>query len=301
MAAMTLDQGSDWLGDDPAVREGDAVLAAAEGGDRVLRLLAARPRRVTAIDRRLAQLHLLELKLAAVKTLPRGEVLEFLGHRPSRRRRALYPRLRWLLPRESDDFWIARIDLVDRGVASQGEFERRLASFRRLVRLIHGRAKVERFLTLGNEASRRAMYAAEWRTFLWRRFGPALWSRWFDVPASHLERLLFEGRLLAAAPEPGEAEFEAAKELANRVLVVHEPPEIHLRSLPSGSIDAFALGRMDLSGLEAEIARVARPGARATLVTERAPDSWSPRFVPVGPPRDAGFFPGQLIFGSFLA
>ena len=43
------------------------MLASAEGGDRVLRLLAARPRRAAVVDRNGAQLHLMDLKLDPIE------------------------------------------------------------------------------------------------------------------------------------------------------------------------------------------------------------------------------------------
>lgn len=256
---MPLLQGSDWIGEDPPLREGDAVLAGAEGGDRVLRILAARPRRVAVVERHPEQLYLCDLKLAGVKALPHAEYLELVGLRPSPRRRALYQRVRWLLIPESDAFWLSHLALIDRGVATQGVRERRLASFRSFVRLVHGRRKVERFFALRNEAERRAMYDGEWQTFLWRKFGRWVWNRWFDDPPDRLEPLLFQGRLLADPPALSAETFEAAKEVANRAILVDEPPEDYLRTLPSESIDAFALGRMDLHGLERDLARVARP------------------------------------------
>lgn len=259
---MTLYQGSDWPGDDPPLREGAAVLAAAEGGDRVLRMLAARPRRVAVVERRPEQLYLCDLKLAGVKALGYPEYRELTGLSPSRRRRALFQRVRWLLSPEADAWWLSHLGTLDRGVATQGLLERRLASFRSFVRLVHGRAKMERFSALGNEAERRAMYAGEWQTFLWRKFGPWIWSRWFDDPPERLEQRLFEGRLLADPPGLDAATFEAAKEAANRVILVEEPPEDYLRTLPAGSIDVFALGRMEIGELEDDLARVAAPGAR---------------------------------------
>lgn len=292
---MELRQGTDWVVGDLSVKESEAVLAAAEGGDRVLRLLAFRPKRVSVIDRNSAQLHLLDLKLAAVKSLAHGDYLELMGNRPSRRRRALFQRVRWLMPKEADEFWLARLGIVDRGVAQQGEFERQLSSFRQFVRIVHGSKKVERFQALETEAERREMYAREWQTYLWRRFGGLVWKRWFAVGPDRLERLLFEGRLLAPPPQLSAAEFETAKELANRVLVVNEPPQNYLRSLPSDSVEAFLLGRMELRGLEGDLCRIARPGARMSYVTEQ-PDGAPPvGFVAHGAPREAGFFPGHLM------
>jgi S-adenosylmethionine:diacylglycerol 3-amino-3-carboxypropyl transferase len=296
---MELSQGNDWLEGDLPVREGDAVLAAAEGGDRVLRLLGAGPKRVAVVDRNRAQLHLLELKLAGVKALGHAEYLELLGLSPSRRRRALYQRVRWLLSREADEFWRARLRQVEEGIAGQGEFERRLSSFRGLLRLVHGRARLDRFLALSSEPERREAYRTEWQTFFWRSFGARLWRRWFGVPADRMERLLFEGRLLSSPRGLTEAEFEAAKARANRVLVVAEPPEDYLRSLPAGSTDAFLLGCLDLRGLEAELTRVAHAGSRMSFVTER--ETMLRGFRPEGRPREADFFPGNLVWGVFAA
>ncbi|MBI3858417.1 MAG: DUF3419 family protein [Planctomycetes bacterium] len=275
---MELLQGTDWVADDLALREDEVVLAAAEGGDRVLRLLSARPKRVAVVDRNPVQLHLLDLKLAAVKSLAHRDYLELMGPRPSRRRRNLFQRVRWLMPKEADEYWLGRLGVIDRGVAQQGEFERQLSSFRQFVRIVHGSKKVERFQALATEAERREMYAREWQTYLWRQFGGMIWKRWFSVGPERLERLLLEGRLLAPAPQLSAAEFEAAKELANRVLVVNEPPQNYLRALPADSVEAFLLGRMDLRGLEGDLCRVARPGARMSYVREQeggAPPSCS--------------------------
>ena len=292
---MNLEQGSDWVVESLEGREGEVVLASAEGGDRVLRLLSSRPKWLAVIDRNPAQLHLLSLKVAALKALAHSDFLELLGNRPSRRRRALYQRVRWLLPKEADEFWLGRLGAVDRGVALQGDFERQLSSFRQFVRLVHGSKKVARFQSLSSEAERREMYAREWQTGLWRTFGGMLWKRWFVVGPERLEQLLFEGRLLAPPPELSWGEFTTAKELANRILIVTEEPEKYLHALPTDSVDAFLLGRLDLEGLETELCRVARPGARMSYVTGHPGGRPPLGFVAQGEPRDAGFFPGQLV------
>jgi hypothetical protein len=296
-----LMQGSDWIQDSVRVGEGEAVLAAAEGGDRVLRLLGARPRRIAAVDHNRAQLFLLELKLAGVKSLARNEYLELVGLRPGKRRRALYQRARWLLSPEADEYWLGNLALIDRGLALQGEFERRLASFRHVVRLIQGSARVERFLAFRDPEDRRRAYGREWQTFLWRKLGAPLWKRWFDVPVERLDRLLIEGRLLASPPELDEEEFVRAKELANRVLVVYEPPECYLGQLPERSVDAFLLGRLRRGALEGRLARAAAPGARMSFVTGGEAPWGFPGFVLGEPSRDAGFFPGWLVAGRLGA
>ena len=57
----------------------DTVVAVAAGGGRALSLLAAEPARLVAVDRRVEQLHTLELKAAALGALAYEELLAFLG------------------------------------------------------------------------------------------------------------------------------------------------------------------------------------------------------------------------------
>ena len=166
--------------------EGSFVLASADGSDRLLRLLARHPRRVWVVDRRPIRLHVARLTIAAIKALGHGEYLELMGVRPSRRRRALYARVRWLLPRENDDAWLANLAWIDRGLAR-------------------------------------------------------------EVPG-----------LRAQPPAVAPDLFEAAKEAAGRVEVVAEPPERALPRLPDACVDLFALGSLDVRGLEEELARLAR-------------------------------------------
>lgn len=291
---MDLSQGSDWRDEPVPDCAGRSVLASAEGGDRLIRLLAAGPRRLVVVDRAPSQLRLAELKLAALRELSLDEYLEFTGARPSERRRRLYQRLRPRLPAEADGFWLSRLSTIDRGVATQGLLERRLASFRAFAVLLHGRGRLDRFRSLASEPERRAMLEREWASFLWRRLGRFLWRRWFDVPPGRLERLLLEGRLFAPPPEPAPADFASARESCSRALVAGDPGDA-LAALPAGSVDVFALGRLGLPGLEAQISRTAAPGARLAVVSDRAPALPGVRFEDAG--RDAGFHPGRLFSG----
>lgn len=95
------------------------VLASADGAERLLGLLAQRPRRMLVVDRRPGRLHLARLVLAALMALGHPEFLELMGMRPSRRRRSLYGRVRWLLPRETDDAWLSKLGWIDRGLVRE--------------------------------------------------------------------------------------------------------------------------------------------------------------------------------------
>jgi hypothetical protein len=295
---MDLIQGSDRRAESFPDCADRVVVASAEGGDRLIRLLAGRPRRLVIVDRSAAQLRLAELKLAALRELDFAEYLEFTGLRASERRRLLYRRVRTRLPVESDEFWLARLSTIDRGVATQGRLERRLSSFQAFAALIHGRGPLDRFRALATESDRRAMLDREWKTCFWRRLGIFLWGRWFDVPPGRLERLLLEGRLFAPPPEPAPADFASAKESCSRALVAGDPADA-LPALPARSVDLFALGCLDLEGLQADLIRAAAPGARVLVVARSVPDLGNARFD--APGRDAGFDPGLLFVGEIPA
>ena len=85
------------------------------------------------------------------------------------------------------------------------------------------------------------------------------------------------------------------------MIVEDGPPESYLRSLPDESVDAFYLGRMNLEGMERDLARVATPGARASFVTGRNQDASLAGLFTERTSRDAGFFPGMLVAGKFVA
>ena len=62
----------------------DTVLSITSGGDNTLFLLLKQPKKIVSIDFNPVQNYLLELKIATLKALPHGEVLEFLGESGAR-------------------------------------------------------------------------------------------------------------------------------------------------------------------------------------------------------------------------
>jgi S-adenosylmethionine-diacylglycerol 3-amino-3-carboxypropyl transferase len=278
------------------LREGDTVFALAGAGDHVLALLAASPKLVIACDGRPAQVHLLDLKLAGLRALSHGEYLELLGAKPSRRRRGLYQRVRWLLSAEADTFWMSELAMIDAGLLAQGRRERALAGFRRFVSLVQGASRVGRFLTLSDPREQAETLRREWDGFVWRRFAGsvlagaigatdadacrrALESAMTATPARENADLswLLAGRYVAARPfHLREEAFDALKLAANRVIVVCDRPERVLAGLPDASVDAFALGDSleDNEAFVRQAGRAGLAGSRLAGRTARAP-SWA--------------------------
>lgn len=109
-----------------AIEPGDSVVAVAAGGGRALALLAAEPARLVAVDRRVEQLHTLELKAAALDAFPHADLLAFLGVEDCRERLDRFAALRGALSSAARRYWDARRELIARGCLAAGRLDRAL-------------------------------------------------------------------------------------------------------------------------------------------------------------------------------
>jgi S-adenosylmethionine-diacylglycerol 3-amino-3-carboxypropyl transferase len=160
------------------VRPGDTCLSIASAGDNTLALLTRAPKRVIALDLSPAQLACLELRVAAHRALTHGELLELMGSAPSARRADLYARCRGQLSADVRAFWDAQPGAIQGGIGGAGKFERYLSLFRRRVLpLVHGRARVARLLQGGAHEEREDFYATRWDTWRWRLLFRVFFSR----------------------------------------------------------------------------------------------------------------------------
>lgn len=292
-----------------AVGRDDTAVVVGSGGCTVLSLLAAGAGRVVAVDVNPAQNHVLELKLAAVTRLRHRRAVRFLGGwpMPGTARLAAYRRIRDGLTSGARSYWDARPRAIARGILEAGKTERYLRASASLLRLVHPRSRIERLLACESIEEQRALYDGEWNNRRWRALfalvgGKAALQRVYRPDffrhaaearyASHfrdrLEHTLtripvarnyFLHQLLtgrypaepAALPRylSGTGELEGA---TARLRIVDGGFTACLRTLPDGSVDAFALSNIcewmppvEVDALFAEIHRTARPGARVVL------------------------------------
>lgn len=187
------------------VTAADDVLSVASAGDNSLALLLGRPRSVTALDFNPEQLHLLELKMAAMQ-LDYERFVAFVGARASGCRLDTYRDIRADLSPGARRYWDHHTHQIRMGVIHCGRLERYLASFRRFILpLIHRRALVHELLTAQTLTEQARRYQEHWDNRRWRWlfrlfFSQAVMSRfgrrsaWFnqvtmrDVGGTLLER-----------------------------------------------------------------------------------------------------------------
>lgn len=119
----------------------DRVLSIASAGDMPLSLLALGANTVDAVDVDPAQIHLARLKLAAVRSLDRGDAVAFLGFVPA----PAHQRMVWLhhllpaLPEPSRRFWLRNKQPVQSGAILAGRYEQYVARIVRFALPILGR------------------------------------------------------------------------------------------------------------------------------------------------------------------
>ena len=151
------------------INSDDDVLSIASGGDNSLALLLANPRTLTAIDFNPAQIHLVELKMTAMKCLDYQNFVRFVGARPCEDRLRTFQDLIPNLSVLTADFWLRNLADVRNGIIGCGRFERYLNTFRRFVLpLIHDRHVVNKLLSASTLEQQRQVYRAMWNTRSWQ-------------------------------------------------------------------------------------------------------------------------------------
>lgn len=308
---------------------GGTALVVTSGGCTALSLALESPSRLIAVDMNPTQTALLELKIAGARRLDHGEYLELLGVRSSSRRAALYRACRPGLSADAAPYWDANERSIERGVLRSGRYEQYLEAFRRLLLVIQGPRRIRRLFEMETEEERRRFYRDEWDRAGWRLFFRLFFSRallgrfgldpafftYVDGGASfgeHFRRLaehvltdiparenyflaqICLGRYLNEAAVPPYLQaghFERLRRHAGRIEPCTGELEAVLRSLPDGSIDAFALSNVFewvspdvFERTLREIHRTAAPGGRLCyrnlLVRRTHPRSLDGWFLP---------------------
>jgi len=150
------------------IQPGDAVITITSGGCNTLALLLEDPGKIHALDINPSQSHLLELKCAAVRRLEFDDLHAFLGLRPSKDRLAIFESLRQDLSGPAREYW-GRWPLAIRdGVVYQGRYEGFLRQFRRLLRLVQGRSRIEGLFECLSLEEQREYFDRTWNTWQWR-------------------------------------------------------------------------------------------------------------------------------------
>jgi S-adenosylmethionine-diacylglycerol 3-amino-3-carboxypropyl transferase len=151
---------------------GKMLVCITAGGGRVLDLLIDQPGEVWAVDVNIWQNYLLDLKIAAMKSLDYPDFLAFLGDRPSDHRWRTYGDVEHQLSPEARRFFNARPDIVRKGVLFQGHLERRLSVISKIIGLAWHKNR-EKLFEFQDLSKQRDFLTATWDAPLWRFM---LWS-----------------------------------------------------------------------------------------------------------------------------
>jgi S-adenosylmethionine-diacylglycerol 3-amino-3-carboxypropyl transferase len=158
----------------------DSLVVVGSGGCTALSLVAAGAGRVASVDLNRSQNHLVELKLAAVTSLPHAALLGALGASrwPRADRVDAYAGLRARLSPAACDYWDARRSAIERGVLDAGVTERFIRGVvAALQLLVHPRSRIERLLACASIDEQRELFDREWDTLRWRAFFRILLNR----------------------------------------------------------------------------------------------------------------------------
>jgi len=147
------------------LEENDEVLCLTGSGARALDLLTDKPKRIVSVDYNAHQSFLLELKLAALRTLDYDHYVSFLGVRDSNRRTRDYGLLRENLSSDARCYWDVRTSSVEKGVLYCGVWERYL----RLLQLpfFFRRKLIQELFECEDLSSQSALWFQKWRDRFW--------------------------------------------------------------------------------------------------------------------------------------
>jgi S-adenosylmethionine-diacylglycerol 3-amino-3-carboxypropyl transferase len=151
-----------------AITGDETVLAIASAGDNVLDLALAGARKIYAVDLNPAQVHLLQLKIAAAQRLDSAGFRHLFALAPASAARDVYhAHLRQHLAPDARAFWDRRLSLLERGLYLAGKFGRALATLRLGLRLACGRQRLEQFFACQSLAEQAGVYQRYIRPRWW--------------------------------------------------------------------------------------------------------------------------------------
>jgi len=147
------------------------ILSIGSGGDNSLSMLTLDPSLVVIIDSDMEQIHLINLKIAAIKYLSYEELLNFLGIRDSLDRFVLYKeKLRDFLERETLLFWNNNISLIKKGIIHLGKFEKYFHIFRKFILpLILSKKDINYLFIPKSLEEQRDFYNKKFNNFVWKK------------------------------------------------------------------------------------------------------------------------------------
>jgi len=158
---------------------GSKILSIASAGDNSFALLTTKPELVVAVDVNKTQLHLVELKKAAIKKLNREVVLQFLGFTSSSNRAEIFGQIKAELSLEAIAYWEANIAVIEAGVIYAGKFENYFRMFStKILPWIHVQKTVANIFAPKTEQAQTEFYDKTWNSWRWKLLFKIFFSKY---------------------------------------------------------------------------------------------------------------------------
>ena len=163
------------------IKSNDTVLAITSGGCNVLGFLLSDPEIIYSIDINPAQSWMLELKIAAIRSLGFDDFVSFAGLKEHDNRLKLYEKMKPFLSKEALEFWNGQENILKKGFLMNGKYERFIMLAGRFLNLLQGKKRVRGLFMEKSRAEQEVYFDKVWNT---RRF-------------HYLFKILFNKRMLA--------------------------------------------------------------------------------------------------------
>ena len=161
------------------IRKDDVVFSITSGGCNLLSFLIDDPKEIIALDLNPHQNNLLELKMAAFKSLPYDKMLCFLGVRNCSEscREYMYDTMSFLLTPQARKYWDSNSEQVRKGIIHCGRYEDYMKLLRNLLGLIVSKETMEELFNTDSPEERRLLFDKKWNNLRWKIFTKVLLSR----------------------------------------------------------------------------------------------------------------------------
>lgn len=146
------------------IKKNETVLAITSGGCNVLGFLMFDPEIIYSIDINPAQSYLLELKIAAIKSLDFDSFIMFSGLKECKHRLELYEKIKPVLSKDALVFWDQNTKIITNGFIMNGRFERFILLAGKFINFLQGKKRVLGLLTEKSKSEQEIYYDNIWDT-----------------------------------------------------------------------------------------------------------------------------------------
>lgn len=146
------------------IKSKDAVFAITSGGCNVLGFLLFDPEIIYSVDINSAQSFLLELKIAAIKSLEFDDFIAFAGLKKHSNRLALYEKIKPSLSNNALAFWSMQHKILKEGFFMNGKYERFIRIAGKFISWLQGKKKVQLLFADKTAKEQETYFDALWNT-----------------------------------------------------------------------------------------------------------------------------------------